>query len=80
MRSVNSTEWGAEQKTLLIVYRPLIRSKIYYGCKLFIYASSREQESLESVPNETNRRRLQIYTNVEPTTYHKRTSHPDKKR
>ena len=51
MRSVSSTEWGADQKTLMMIYRSLIRSKINYGCIVYNSASSSELESLESVSN-----------------------------
>ena len=55
MRSVSSTEWGADQKTLMMIYRSLIRSKIDYGCIVYNSASSRDLESLESVSNEVMR-------------------------
>ena len=34
------TDWGADQSTLLHLYRSLIRSKLDYGC--FVYGSARE--------------------------------------
>ena len=55
MRSVSSTEWGADQRTLMMIYRSLIRSKIDYGCIVYNSASSRELVSLESVSNEAMR-------------------------
>ena len=55
MRSVSLTEWGADQKTLMMIYRSLIRSKIDYGCIVYNSASSRELISLESVSNEAMR-------------------------
>ena len=48
MQSVSSTEWGADQKTLVMIYSSLIRSKMDYGCIVYNSASSRELESLES--------------------------------
>ena len=53
MRSVSSTKWGADQKTIEMIYTSLIRSKIDYGCMVSSSANSREIESLKSVSNET---------------------------
>ena len=36
MRSVSSTEWETDQKTLMMIYRSLIRSKVDYGCIVHI--------------------------------------------
>ena len=55
MRSVSSTEWGADRKTLIMFYRSLIRSKIDYGCTAYNCASSRKLQSLESVSYESMR-------------------------
>ena len=35
IRSVSSTEWGADQKTLMMIYNSLIRCKIDYGRILY---------------------------------------------
>ena len=40
LRIIAHTNWGADQKTLLKLYRSLIRSKIDYGCP--IYGSARK--------------------------------------
>ena len=48
MRSVSSTESGGDQKTLMMVYRSLIRTILNYGCIVYNSANSRELESLES--------------------------------
>ena len=55
MRSVSSTEWGADQKKLMMIYRTLIRSKIDYGCIVYNPASSSEVEDPESVSDEAMR-------------------------
>ena len=55
MRSVSSTEWGADQKALMMIYRSLIRFKIEYGCIAYTFASSRELVSLESVSTKAKR-------------------------
>ena len=52
MQSLSSTEWGAGQKTLMMIYKSLIRSKIDFGCIVYKSASSRELLSLESASNE----------------------------
>ena len=55
MRSVSSTEWGADQRTLMMIYRSLVRSKIDYRCKAYNSASNRELVSVESASNEAMR-------------------------
>ena len=55
MQSVVPTGWEADLKTLMIIYRSIIRSKTDYGCIVYNSASSRELESLESVSNEAMR-------------------------
>ena len=39
IKVVSHTNWGADKKTLLCLYRSLVRSKLDYGC--FIYGSAR---------------------------------------
>ena len=43
---------GADQKTLMMIYRSLIRSKLDYACIVYNSAGSSELESLESVSKE----------------------------
>ena len=40
LRVVAHTDWGADKKTLLTLYRALIRSKLDYGCA--VYGSARQ--------------------------------------
>ena len=40
LRVVAHTSWGADQQTLLHLYRSLIRSKLDYGC--IVYGSARD--------------------------------------
>ena len=49
MQNVSSTKWGADQKTLTMIYRFLIISKIDYGCIVYNSASSREPVNLASI-------------------------------
>ena len=39
LKIISSTHWGADKKTLLTLYRSLIRSKLDYGC--IVYGSAR---------------------------------------
>ena len=55
MRSVSSTDSGAYEKTLIMICRSLIRSKIVYGCIVYNSPSTRELEILEFVSNEAMR-------------------------
>ena len=55
MRIVSSTEWGADQKILMMIYRSLITSKIDLRCRLYNSASSRELGSLEFASNQAMR-------------------------
>ena len=43
---------GSRPKTLMMIYRSLLRSKIDYGCIEYSFASSRKLKSIESVSNE----------------------------
>ena len=52
MRNVSATEWVADHKILIMIYRSLVRSKIDYGCKIYNSASSRKLASLKTVSNE----------------------------
>ena len=49
LRVIAHTNWGADRKTLIKIYRTLIRSKIDYGC--FIYGSARKSylKELETI-------------------------------
>ena len=52
LRVIAHTDWGADQQTLLKLYRTLIRSKIDYGC--YIYGATRKSylKSLNTVHHE----------------------------
>ena len=55
MRSVSSTEWGADQKILMMILISMVRSKIDYGCIVYNSVSLSELKDLESVSNEAMR-------------------------
>ena len=55
MRSVSSNRWGADQYTLMKIYRALIRTKLDYGCVIYSTASETLLKSLDSIANEALR-------------------------
>jgi len=55
LRSVTSQHWGADQSTLLQLYRSLIRSKLDYGCITYNSASKTDLKVLDSVANDAIR-------------------------
>ena len=55
MRSVSGSKWGADQETLLRIYRALIRSKIDYGCIVYGSASETALKHLDVVVNDAMR-------------------------
>ena len=46
---VGYTEWGADQKTLLCLYRTLVRSKLDYGCIVHGAASNNILKKLDPI-------------------------------
>ena len=46
------TEWGADQTTLLKLYRSLVRSKLDYGCIIYGSASKAALAKLDTVHNQ----------------------------
>lgn len=55
LKSLTSTEWGADQDTLLHIYRALIRSKLDYGQIVYASASDTTLNLLNCIPNEAIR-------------------------
>ena len=49
---VSRTEWGADQTTLLKLYRSLVRSKLDYGCLVYGSASKTALDKLDPVHNQ----------------------------
>jgi len=52
LRVVSHTTWGADQQTLLHLYRSLIRSKLDYGCVVYGSAQSSYLRMLDPVQNQ----------------------------
>ena len=52
LKVLSRTEWGADQTTLLKLYRSLVRSKLDYGCIVYGSASSVALAKLDPVHNQ----------------------------
>ena len=52
LKILSHTEWGADQTTLLKLYRSLVRSKLYYGCLVYGSASKTALAKLDPVHNQ----------------------------
>ena len=46
---IGHTDWGADQKTLLCLYRALVRSKLDYGCIVYGASSSSILKKLDPI-------------------------------
>jgi len=55
LRSLAATEWGADQVTLMHLYRALIRSKIDYGQIVYASASSGVLKQIDSIAGDAMR-------------------------
>ena len=51
MRMVSGTSFGADKKTLLMIYMSLIRSKLDYGCQAYMSASPTQLARLDKLQN-----------------------------
>jgi len=61
LRVVAHTSWGADQQTLLNLYRSLIRSKLDYGCIVYGSARGSYLQMLHPVQNHALRLCLGAY-------------------
>ena len=52
LKVLSRTEWGADQATLLKLYRSLVRSKLDYGCLVYGSASKTALAKLDPVHNQ----------------------------
>ena len=52
LKVLSRTEWGADQTTLLKLYRSLVRSKLDYGCIVYGSASDKALAKLDPVHNQ----------------------------
>ena len=51
MRMVSGTSFGADKKTLLMIYMSLIRSKLDYGCQAYMSTSPTQLARLDKIQN-----------------------------
>ena len=49
LKVVGHTNWGADKKTLLYLYRALVRSKLDYGCIVYGAASNNILKKLDPI-------------------------------
>lgn len=63
LRVVAHTEWGASKKSLLKLYRTLLRFKLDYGC--MVYGSARQfyLKTLDTIHHVGRRLALGAFTN-----------------
>ena len=55
LRSLTAVKWGADQETLMRLYRTIIRPKIDYGCMVYGAAMETELKQVEAIANEAFR-------------------------
>ena len=51
LKMLSHLRWGADRKSLLRIYRNIIRPKLDYGSQIYASAAERVLESLNSIPN-----------------------------
>jgi len=66
LRVVAHTSWGADQQTLLHLYRSLIRSKLDYGCIVYGSARGSYLQMLDPIQNYAVRLYLGAYRTIHP--------------
>ena len=70
IRVVAHTTWGADQQTLLHLYRSLIRSKLDYGCIMYGSARSSYLKMLDPIQNQALRLCLGAFRTSPSTSLH----------
>lgn len=55
LKSITSQQWGADQKSLLMIYRALIRSKLDYGAIVYQSANQTSLHLVDSIASEALR-------------------------
>ena len=77
LKNIKGLKWGADQDTLLIIYRALIRSKLDYGCQLYATANITLLKKLDKIQAQalkictssrkhTSKEEMQILTGESP--------------
>ena len=52
LKVLSHTDWGADTKTLLKIYRSLVRSKLDYGCIVYRNATKSDLQALDVIHNQ----------------------------
>lgn len=55
LKSIVSLKWGADQNTVMLLYRSLIRSKLDYGSIIYCSASKTNLDIIKAIPTEVMR-------------------------
>ena len=63
LKVVGHTDWGADQKTLLCLYRALVRFKLDYGCIIYGAASNNILKKLDPIHHQGLRIALGTFRN-----------------
>ena len=64
LRALSSTQWGGDRKTLLLLYKSLIRSVLEYNSFIFTHIAATNQKRIETIQNSA----LRIVTGAFRTT------------
>ena len=70
IRVVANTKWGSDEKTLLLLYRSLIRSKLECGAVLYGSAHKSYLRMLEPIQNQALRTCLGAFRTSPVTSLH----------
>ena len=70
LKVVGHTDWGADQKTLLCLYRALVRSKLDYGCIVYGAASNNILKKLDPFHHQRLRIALGAFRTSHVTSLH----------
>ena len=64
IRALSATQWGGDRKTLLLLYKSLVRSVLEYNSFIFTHIALSNQKQLETIQNSA----LRIVTGAFRTT------------
>ena len=76
MKVLAHYDWGADQSTLLHLYRALIRSKLDYGCVVYGSASRTYIKQLDTIQNQALRLSLGAFKSSPVTSLHVEANEP----
>ena len=83
MKSITHHQWGSDRKTLIMIYKSLIRSKLDYGCQFYGCAKNEYLKELEPIQNQCLRiaaglrttvpiNSLNVETNIPPLQFRRK--------